>query len=149
MPRTRHGHIHVGQAVHDAAVFDRMLAVALVAQRRQLRLQLLKFFNTRVDVRDVLVDQRMHAAAAVRRRVGQTQQCADFVVSHVERAAIANEAQALDMLCRVTAVIGFGALRLGQQALFFVETDGFRRAMGNFRQFADFHGPFLHAALTL
>jgi hypothetical protein len=65
---------------------------------------------------------------------------ADFVVRHVERAAVADETQTFDVARRVAAVIRFGAVRFGQQALFLVEADGFGGAVGNLREFADFHG---------
>lgn len=65
MPRTWRADIHFGQTVHDAAVLDALFAVTLLAQRGELHFQLLQFVDAGVDVRNVLVDQRIDAAAAI------------------------------------------------------------------------------------
>ena len=109
------------------------------AQVEQLRLQGLQAINARLDVVDVLVDQRIHAFALVLRAVAQVEQAADFFEGHVQAAAIADKDQPLGVCLGIHAVVGLGACRGWQQAFLLVITDGFHRAVGQFRQFADLH----------
>ncbi len=87
----------------------------------------------------VLVEQAVDFLA---RRLGvglQLHQPPDFGVRHVERPALGDEGQLLGMLGRVDAVVVGGARRRGQQALRFVEADGFDADAGALCEFADFH----------
>ncbi|MCY1177499.1 hypothetical protein D9M73_178090 [compost metagenome] len=88
---------------------------------------------------DMLVDQRIDAAARVFRAVAQAQQAADFVQGHVQGAAVADESQPLDVGLGVQPVVAFAARRFRQQALPLVITDGFHCAVGGFGQFSDLH----------
>lgn len=61
---------------------------ALLAQRFQLLLQLAQFADTAGDMADVLIKQRADLATLGLRRIFETQQQADLVQRHVQRAAV-------------------------------------------------------------
>ena len=94
---------------------------------------------TQQQVAQVLVQQVVDLFARGLRVGLQFEQTADFGVRHVERPALRNEGQLLDMLGGVDAIVIGGARSRGQQALRFIEADGLNadaRALG---EFANFH----------
>src|ERR1700692_4121958 len=64
---------------------------------------------------------------------------ADFVVRHIQRAAIADKSQAFRVRFRVVPVIRVCPAGLRQQPFLLVKADGFSRALSHFRQFTDSH----------
>src|SRR5690606_34865697 len=137
--------LHLGQAVQNAAVFGSVAAGrAALAQRQKLGLQLLQLADARVDVGDVLVEDLVDRFAVALAAVGQRQDGADFLVGHIERAAVADQAQPLLMGLAVAAIVVDAALRLGQQALLLVIAHRFHRGARGLGQFA-----YLHGALPL
>lgn len=115
------------------------LLVAALAQVDQLRLQRHQAIDARLHVLDMLVDQGVDAAALAVGSVAQVEQAADFVEGHVQRAAVADEGQALDVGLGVEPVVAIAAGRFGQQFFAFVVADGLDRAVGDPRQFSNLH----------
>lgn len=76
--------------------------------------------------------------------VGQRQDGADLVLRHVQRAAVADQPQALQVGLAVAAVVVQAPFRGGQQPFLLVIPDGFDRGAGRRGQFADTH----HASRT-
>ena len=70
---------HRPQALHDAAVNDRLVAVAGFAQGDELLLEQMQLTDAHVDVRDVFVEHPVDAAATVRWLVDESEQRADFL----------------------------------------------------------------------
>src|SRR6478609_5449257 len=89
---------------------------------------------------DVLVKQFVDARAVVLGGVFESQKRTDFVQGHVERAAMTDECQSLDVFRTVRAVVAWRARRLGQKLLPFVEADGFHGRIRSLGQFTDLHG---------
>jgi hypothetical protein len=85
----------------------------------------------------VLRGREAHAAG--RQGIAKFQQTADLVERHVQRAAPADETQALGVLVVVDAVVAVGARGLGQELLALVVPDGFDRRVRDLGQFSDFH----------
>ncbi|KAF1854322.1 hypothetical protein Lal_00015088, partial [Lupinus albus] len=98
-------------------------AGALLLQRTQLG-------DAHLHMVDMLVDQPVGGSAVRLGAVAQAQQFADLLLGHVQRTAMADEGQALDMRLGVLAVVALAAGRLGQQAFALVVADGFHRAVG-------------------
>ena len=114
---------------------------ALLAQASQFTFQRSQFPEALRDMADVLVEQMVDLAAIGLRRILEAQQHAYLVQGHVQAAALADEAEALGMGCRVDAVVAFGSRRRRQEALAFVEPDRLDGCSARSRQFADLHGP--------
>jgi hypothetical protein len=55
----------------DAAILDSLFGLTLLTQRRQLRLELLELVDPRIDVGNMLVDQRVDRTAAAGWGVGE------------------------------------------------------------------------------
>ena len=96
-------------------------------------------------MRDVLLQQRVGGGAAVTRQViTELQQLADLIERHVQRAAVADERQSLNVRACVHTIVAAGPVRCRQQPLALVEADGFRLTLGTPGQLADpqsrFHG---------
>src|SRR5450830_201247 len=127
---------HIGKPLQNAAILDRLRAVALRAQTLQLRLQFLQLTDALSDVADMLVQQGIDLATVVFRRIAELQQAAHFVERHIERTAVANELQALNVAVAIQAVVALRTRRLRQQSLTLVITDSFHRTIGACRQFA-------------
>ena len=85
------------------------------AQCPQLHLQEPQLTDARDDMTDVLVQKRIDLAALGLRRILETQQHPDLVERHVERTAMANEAEAFGMHGFIDAVVATRAGRLRQQ----------------------------------
>src|SRR5699024_927857 len=130
---------HVGETRDDAAVGNGLRGGATAPQCLELPAQLFKFVETDVNVLDMVIQQLIDRLATVMRLIHELQQRADFVVRHVEIAAVADKAQSLQVPVVVLAVVALGASGFGQQALFLVKPYGFGAAMGTTCQFAYSH----------
>ena len=84
---------HFQPLQNPALINIRPFATAL-AQVEQLCLQRQQTIDPRLDVMDMLVDQRIHAFTLILRTVAKGQQAANFFQGHVEGAAVADEGQA-------------------------------------------------------
>jgi cobalt-zinc-cadmium efflux system protein len=138
----------LAQSIQDSALPRFACALALSAQGPQLPFQALQLGDTRGDVRDVLIEQRMRRFAVVERPIAKAQQPPDLGERHVERAAVANERQPLQVRATVKPVVAGRAGRLGKQAFALVIADGFARAMGAASKVADSETR-IHGCLTL
>lgn len=105
----------------------------------QLLAQCLEFGDAHLDVMQVLVDQPVGGAAIRLGTVAQRQQGTDFLLGHVQRAAVTDERQALDMRQGVLPIVAFATRGLGQQAFALVVADGLHQATGSLRQLTDLH----------
>ncbi|MOA48111.1 hypothetical protein D3C78_1708070 [compost metagenome] len=90
-------------------------------------------------MRDVFVEQLIDGAAARVVVVGQGQDGADFVLRHVQRTAVADQAQPFQMGLPVAAVVVQAPVRGGQQPFFLVVPDGFDGGARRRGQFANTH----------
>lgn len=97
--------------MHNSTLFDRRVARATGAQSTQLFPQADKFCDTFVDMRDVLVQQRVNGAASDARLVRCGQQRSNFIVRHVKRAAVSYEAETVDVGGSVVTIVRLGPLR--------------------------------------
>lgn len=113
--------------------------LALGTQLAQLFLQGTQFVDAHLDMVDMFVDQAIGRRAVGLRCIAQGQQFADFLLGHIQRAAVADKRQALDMHLGVLPVVTFRARWFGQQAFAFVVTDGLHRAIGQACQLTNFH----------
>lgn len=127
----------VGQGAQNSTVGCGGRLVALATQRDQVTLELTQFLHAFFHRNNVLVEQVVDVGAVVGGGVAVLQQAADFVERHVERAAMANEAQSFDVLVAINAVIPGAAGGCRKQPLAFVVADCFYRGLGTLRQFAD------------
>jgi hypothetical protein len=134
--------------VNDSAFLDRLLACASPAQRGQLRPKLQQFIYTGVHMANVFINQRIHSSTAGGRTVGGLEQQTNFVVRHVQCAAVPNETQAVGVALVIAPVVRFRPVRLRKQPFLFIESDCVGRAVGQSREFTDFHD-FLLSTLTL
>src|SRR3990167_516685 len=105
--------LHGRQPLQDAARLHGLLAMTSLAQGGQLQLEVGEFPYALIDMGDVLIKNLIHRAAALLGPVSQTQQGVDFVVAHVKRTAIADEAQALDVLGPIHAEVASRAAKIG------------------------------------
>ena len=129
----------MGQLVQNAALRCRPGAGAALPQADQRAFQRLQFAQPRAHMAQVRVQQGVHRAAIGLRLVVHRQQAADFVQAHVQRPAMANQAQPLDVAIGVIAEIPRRARWRRQQGLFFVIADGVHRAPGQPGEFANLH----------
>ena len=86
----------------------------MMAKGTQLLLQVRQFLNARFHMGDVLVKNCVDGAAAVGGLVGQAEQGVNFFVAHVQRTAVADKAQTLQMLRAVHPEITRRAPRFGK-----------------------------------
>lgn len=133
----RRGRLH--QFIQDAAVLRVTNARALLAKCLELPRQLAQFADAGGDMADVLVKQRVHLPALHLRIVLEAQQHPDLIQSHVERPAVADERQALDVRRSVDAVVAFAAWRVRQESLALVVADRLDLRLRGRRQFSDLH----------
>jgi hypothetical protein len=115
-------------------------SIALLAKRLEFLLKFPQVADALRHVLDVLVKNLVDDMAVFPRRVLESQQRADLIKRHVERAAVPDESKSLQVLSTVDAVVSVTARGLAQQALALIEADGFRLRLGYFREFADLHG---------
>ena len=118
------------------------------AQAFELLFQLTQLLDSLRHMANVLVQKLIDFQAVFRRRVLESQQDSNLIERHVQPTAMADEGQTLRMGVTVNAVISLASTGLGQQALTFVEADGFDLRVRERGQFAYFHGDFLKG-LTL
>jgi hypothetical protein len=117
----------------------RQVAVASRAQRHQLLLQRSQGLQSLPHTVDVLVKKRVHLCAGLVRLRCELEQLADLGQRNVERSAVADELQALQMMLRVAAIARVLAFRLLEQSLSFVEPHRLNVAACLGRQLADLH----------
>ena len=127
------------QPLQNPALIDIRPFTTALAQVEQLCLQRHQPIDPRLDVVDVLVDQRIHAFTLILRTVAKGQQAADFLEGHVEGAAVADEGQAFGVGLGIDAVVAVAAGRLRQDVVGFVVADGLSVAVGDFGEFSNLH----------
>ena len=127
----------------NAAVRRGPAAGAEVLQSPQFFFKRFQFFDPLDDMADMLVQQGIHLAAIFCRRILEVQQRPDFAQRHVQRAAVPDERQTLDMAAVIAAVIGFGTRSLGKQSFALVVPDGFGLRESRFSQLTNFHKKLL------
>lgn len=108
----------------DAAIARRPRFAALFAQVPQLLFQPLQLGDTHRDEVDMDVEQFVDPLADFIRRIAKAQQRADFIQSHVQRSAMADEGQTRDMHFIVEAIVAFGTPRRRQQLFSLIVTNG-------------------------
>lgn len=96
---------------------------AVLAQDRELLRQLLQIPDARGHLFDMGVEQAVDFLARCCRGVLAPQEHTDLAQRHVERAAVADEAEPFDMFGAVETVIATAARRRRQQALALVVAD--------------------------
>ncbi|GLZ87825.1 hypothetical protein Pres01_38760 [Metapseudomonas resinovorans] len=128
-----------GELVKDLASGGLSAFRAALSQFDQLRLQRLQAGNARPHVFDMLIDQFIDTGAIAGRMVPKTQQLANFFQRHVERSAVANERQPLDMRLGVEPVVPVTSIWRGEQAFALVIPDRHDLAVRHFCQLANFH----------
>lgn len=126
-------------ALEDPAVFRCVWRSALGTQCAKLLLKAPQFLNSIRNVADVLVEQGIHLAAVLLRRVPEPQQHPNLIERHVQVSALPDETQPLDMRLRIDAVVAFGAIGSWQEFLTLVEADGLDGGTACLGQFADSH----------
>ena len=89
--------LHGSQTVHDSAGIDRLLRYTPLSKRSQLLFEMNEFSNTFIDVRNVLVEDRIDGATTICRLVRQVKQRMNFFLAHVQCPAIAYETQAFNV----------------------------------------------------
>ena len=99
--------------------------------------QTLQFLNALINVLQMCLNQRVYVAAVA--VLTSFKQCADLVDAHVERAAMANEQQALQRRLGVVAVIACAASGGREEANTFVVANGFDRTAGGTGKVTNFH----------
>ena len=90
-------------------------------------------------VAEVLGHQRVHRRAVGARRIDHRQQLAHLVEVHVERAAVADEAQPLQVGIGVAAVVVVASRRPAQQPGLFVVAHGIDGEAGRVGELLDLH----------
>lgn len=143
LPTTRNGFTESAQ---DAAMSNILSLGTSGTQGRQLLLQGLEFLNPLGDVPYVLIQNVVDGFAAFFGRFPQLEQNTDFIQRHVQGSAMPDEGQLIDVGRIVDTVVGGRSRRHGQQALSFIEPDGFHRGVGQGRQFTDLHGISMFAS---
>ena len=131
--------LHRLQPNQDAAGFTGGFCAALLAKVNQLLLENLKFFDPDLNMAYRIVQEGHDRAASLGGCVHCLQKRPDFLVRHIQGAAIANEAKPFQVFASVVPVVPMGAVRFRKQARLLVKPNGFRGAIGRNRQFADFH----------
>src|SRR5690606_13775292 len=87
----------IGQPAQNAAFFDWQVLAAAFAQGQQLRLQGLQLIDAPADVANVFVQQDVDIPAVLAVLVPDAKEFADFIMRHVQGAAIPDERQAFGM----------------------------------------------------
>jgi hypothetical protein len=79
----------------------------------------------------VLIKHGINGTTALGGLIGQIQQGVDFLVAHVERAAVADEAQAFQVRRAIDPEVARRARSCWQQAFFLLIAHGFYRGLGD------------------
>ena len=95
------------QILEDAALANRAFVVAMLPQGLKLLFQRRQLGDTLSDMSNMFVDQHVHSIAIPLGLIPITEQGADFIVSHVQRSAPADQLQPLQ-LCRIVMSIVTG-----------------------------------------
>jgi hypothetical protein len=126
------------QLIQDAAGLVIQSLRTLPAQTFQLSFKLLQLFDSRGDMGDMLVQQLMGGLTLLLGKIPHPQQPPDLIQGHIERSAVADEGQSLDVRRAVEPVISRAARGLREQPLALVITDCLRRALSPPGQLAYF-----------
>ena len=117
----------------------RWVAIAAAAQREQLLLQRAQRCQSLSHASDVLVEERIDLGTGLLGLRSERQQLAHVGQRNVERSAMANELQPLDVALGIPAVAGGLALGFFEQTLAFVEPNGLHIASALGGQLTDLH----------
>jgi hypothetical protein len=85
-------------------------------------------------------EQGVYLAAIRVGLIGQADEFANFVLSHIEIAAAFDELQPIQVRLAIGPVAADIPFRLREQADFFIVSDGLDGDAGTFRDFANLHG---------
>jgi hypothetical protein len=102
-------------------------------QLSELKLEQLQFRDAIGYEADVLVEQRVHLAAALLRRIATPEEAADLAERHVQRTTVPDERQPIEVSLSVEPEISPRPAGGGQQSLALVEPDRFDAALESFR----------------
>ena len=127
------------ERAQDAAIARFVSALALCLQMQQLLLERLQLMDAGMDTGQMCLDQVVGVFAGHVRIVGEFAQTLRVGERHVERAAVANEAQRFQMVFAVGAVARVGPRRGRQEAGTLVIADRFDIGTRRPGQFSDFH----------
>lgn len=127
------------QFMQDAARSGGVLRVATVAQLLKLALEGLHRSEPRPDAGDLLVDQPVHVTAIATRMVQQVQQPPHIRKRYVQRPAVTDEGQSLQVQGPIGAVAVGLPHRRGQQPHPLVIADGFDIHTRGLSKFSDAH----------
>ena len=137
-----------GKSVQDSAGLRALSPITQAAQPLQFLFEPAKLCHPARYVPDMLIEQLINVAAVLLGRIAKLEQRADLLERHVERAAMTDERQALDMVLIVRAVIARPAGGMRQESSLLVVADGFGLAASSFREIADAHGFLLDLIVT-
>lgn len=84
--------LHGGQALQNTTGIHRTFGLAPLAQCGQLLFQVAQFPDALVDMGNVLIEHGIDGATTLGGAICQTQQGVDFPMTHVQCAAVADEA---------------------------------------------------------
>lgn len=93
---------------------------------------------------DVPIQEFIDLAAVLIRHLAEAKQRSNFFQRHVERPAVPDEGQPLQMGRRIGAITVGRAGRRRQQLRLLVVTDGFDIHPGGLAEFSDAHGGSFH-----
>lgn len=125
--------------MQDAAVRSPMRRPALPAKHHQLLFERLQAGEAGAHPGELGVDELVDLAALRARVLDEFQQAGDIGQRNVQGAAMADEAQSLEMSLCVAAIAVVRTRRRRKQADPLVVADGFDVHPGGLRQFAYFH----------
>lgn len=137
------------EAREDAALCRGFPALALQAQRLEFHLEPAQLFNPCGHMPDVLVQQGVDFAAVFLGRILEMEQGPDLDQGHVQRSAMANEGESLNVTFVIHAVVRTAAASLGQQAFALVIPDRLVLRLGQFGQLTDLHQEVLSSIAIL
>ena len=91
---------------------------------------------------DVLINQGIDVRAVLWWGIFHAQQRSNFIQGHVQPTAVPDEQQPFNMLGPIDPVVAISPLRLGQQCLTFVVTNGLHLCFGGLSELSNPHeGP--------
>lgn len=127
------------QLVQDAALADGVIRVALGPQRAQLSFKRAHAREARPHTRKLRLNQGVHVGTIGFGSRHELEQALDVCERHVQRPAMADERQTLEMSCTIGAIAVRLPSRWRQEASLFVIADGLDIDPGVSRQFPDTH----------
>ena len=106
-------YFHGGQALQNTTGIHRSFGLATLAQCGQLHFQVRQFPDALVDMGNVLIEHGIDGATTLGGAICQGQQGVDFPMAHVQCAAVADEAQAFQMVRAIDPEVARRACSLG------------------------------------